>query len=206
MGGALNHWRRSDADQLKALLRARYQAAAELVEGVVLDYACGYGLGATMLADSDRVTWVRGMDLDLEAIHEGRKHIAGTRVSLAVGDIEAAPMPAADWLVCCETLEHLHDPWRFLAKAQAKMRRGIVVSIPIEPTVGRGNREHRHDFTEAQLTSRFAPPAQPEGAWARAATHYLEEKARPAPGDLVERVLMRYLVVGFRRTDSGGPR
>ena len=43
-------------------------------------------------------------------------------ITLAVGDIEVVSFPRADWLVCCETLEHLADPWRFVTRARAFVR------------------------------------------------------------------------------------
>jgi capsular exopolysaccharide synthesis family protein len=163
--GNLNHWLTSETNELHRLLVERYTLAAQLVSGVVLDWACNHGYGTSMLL-TDRVTRILGMDLDPRGIDYARQRVRDPRVTFALGDMERAKVPAADWLVCCETLEHLVKPLAFLRRAlqtaiddpdQVEKLFGLPVyaSIPhskMQQTLVNGGR----DPTRLPLLSRIA--------------------------------------------------
>jgi trans-aconitate methyltransferase len=187
MAGSLNHWLTPDGSPLKELLLRRYRFAAGFVSGHVLDWACGYGLGTSLLVNIPGVTSIHAMDVDPDAWNYARKRVQDSRIMWALGDMDEFPMCPADWLVSCETLEHLCDPFDFLARAKQQMRQGIVLSVPIWPTVGKGNKDHRHDFTVADIEWTFR-------MWRRLDAQILDEH-RPRDGKLA----MQYLLTAYAK-------
>lgn len=159
MAGAINHWSTTMRDELRQLLIQRYTVALDHVSGFVYDAGCGYGVGSALLAAVARR--VHGMDLDPDAISTAAVQCEDlSNVSFAVGNIETMPVPACDWVICTEVLEHLVNPAEFVECCKIKLqrsteeKRGMVVSVPIRPTVG-NNPHHRHDFTAEQLDELF---------------------------------------------------
>lgn len=164
MAGALNHWNTAQDHPLRRLLVRRYEVAAALVSGDVLDWACGFGLGSWILAPHCRR--LHGLDMDPQAIAVAATRVTYPHCTFSLGDLEQQASFSADWLVCCETLEHLHAPETFLRRAQQGVR-GLILSVPVTPTVGRGNRTHVHDFTRAQVQAFFDAPLAPGTLWRR---------------------------------------
>src|SRR4051812_20009065 len=90
---------------------ARYEWVASRLprKSRIVDFACGIGYGAKILADGGAK--VHAFDNDAEAIAYGRKFYAHRAVKLAVNDANRPPkLPAVDAAVCFETIEHLEDP------------------------------------------------------------------------------------------------
>jgi 2-polyprenyl-3-methyl-5-hydroxy-6-metoxy-1,4-benzoquinol methylase len=139
-----------DSDEQKVLHLYRYQFAKQWVKvpgGTILDAACGWGYGSTMLAEKGLVT---GFDRDARAIEFARGHYPD--VSFRVVDLETVDLPAAETAVSLETIEHLKDPRRF-ARQLAKSSR-VVLSAPIVPTK-HANKFHLQDFTRADIVELF---------------------------------------------------
>lgn len=129
----------------------RYKMAAGLLrEGdVVLDVACGVGYGAEILNGSSLVQYV-GVDRD-DVVPDGFKRLG----TFEVHDLDVwTPDFQFDVAVCFETLEHLHDPWRFVEVLKSA-RRTIVISVPTVPTKHL-NEYHLHDFTVEQIADAIA--------------------------------------------------
>ena len=124
-----NHWETPEDHPLKVLLRKRYELACQVVSGLVVDAACGYGVGSAMLAGPADV--VVGLDMDREAINEAMSRLPGQ--CFAVKDLSKEDLPGCDWLVTLETIEHLCEPKRFIHRAKMSAM-GIVLSTPIIPT------------------------------------------------------------------------
>jgi 2-polyprenyl-3-methyl-5-hydroxy-6-metoxy-1,4-benzoquinol methylase len=108
----------------------RYNTAASLVSGKVIDAACGYGNGAVILAK--KCDKVLAYDIDEEAISEAKKQCKEQNVLYICEDIDAKEWtpPKCDWLVTLETIEHIPHPVRFIQKALSVTRKGIVISSP----------------------------------------------------------------------------
>jgi len=132
---------------------ARYEWAALKLKqpGKVIDVACGVGYGTFVLASCGY--WVRGLDLDREALEYARKHYAHHRAEYRqFNAAKPVKLDTADAAVCFETIEHLEDP-RPLLKALRQAAPVLLASVPNElvfPHRGRVKFHHRH-YTPGQF-------------------------------------------------------
>lgn len=131
---------------------ARYEFAAKVLQpgSRVIDFACGVGYGAAILAGAGHR--VRGFDIDAGAIAYGQEHYGREGVELATGNGNVpGDLGEADAAVCFETIEHLEDP-RPLLRALREAAPVLIASVPNEdkiPYVGQAF-HHRH-YTPAQF-------------------------------------------------------
>lgn len=108
----------------------RYERAAALVEGSVLDAACGVGYGTYLMCLRKKNVQAVGADIHRQTIEFARRTWKHERNRFARWDLnKVAPIKHFDWLVCFETIEHLQDPGPFL-KNMAQKCRNIVCSVP----------------------------------------------------------------------------
>lgn len=107
---------------------ARYAWASQLVRGAVLDVACGTGYGSRRLARSAHVT---GVDRDQDAVEQARSRVHG---AFLVADVPPIPIRAHafDFVVCFETVEHIHDDVEFMREIHRVLRPGgrLLLSTP----------------------------------------------------------------------------
>jgi SAM-dependent methyltransferase len=147
----INHWGEPETAPLKELLRARYRYASKYVAGLVLDCACAYGMGSQMLATTDGVERVQGYDIDDMAIttaHVKAVENGVTNVGFACCDFNTMTgLRSCDWVVSCETMEHLLDPAAFAAKIRDAAGVGAVISIPIIPRTPTGRERAKQGLT-----------------------------------------------------------
>jgi ubiquinone/menaquinone biosynthesis C-methylase UbiE len=98
----------------------------------VLEVGCGEGrLAKHLLASAPRPRRFVVSDVDTSALDGDLDPMIEAREA-SVYDL---PFEDAsfDLVVCCEVLEHLHDPARGLAEVARVARRAVVVSTPREP-------------------------------------------------------------------------
>jgi SAM-dependent methyltransferase len=152
---SINHWLSSHDDPLFRLLCQRYETAKKHVSGRVLDLACGHGRGTHILSQSDKVSFVYGADIDDDALQVARLKLQGRKAMLSKKDLDLFVPPECDWIVTTETLEHLNSPNLFLDKCRKSACQGIVLSVPIQPTVG-NNPFHKHNFTALEIDRMMA--------------------------------------------------
>ncbi len=133
---------------------ARYEFAADILDGEqwVVDFACGIGYGAAILADAGHV--VVGIDRSREAIDYGRLHYEGLGAELQCGEVDALwkmQPDSYDAAICFETIEHLADPLLALL-ALKKIAPVLIASVPNETMFPFKNYEfhHRH-YTRDQF-------------------------------------------------------
>ena len=111
---------------------ARYEFASRQIQqsSSVIDFACGVGYGARILADAG--LQATGFDIDEEAIAYAREHYACAGAVFAVinGNVPGE-LGAFDAAVCFETIEHLEDP-RPLLKALRVSSPLLIASVPNE--------------------------------------------------------------------------
>jgi hypothetical protein len=154
----LKNGERQVASELSGIRRdhvARYEYAARLlpVGSRVVDFACGVGYGAKILADAGHE--VLALDRSGEAISYAREHYGSPRIVYSVGEIDTHYLGENDAAVCFETLEHLQEPIAALRllRASAPM---LICSVPNEDVLPFQTRERRimHHFrhyTRAQF-------------------------------------------------------
>jgi SAM-dependent methyltransferase len=99
----------------------------------VHEVGCGEGILAARLRARGPI--VRGSDFSETIIAEARHRHGAAGILFDVKSIyDLAPdTDAASLVVCCEVLEHLHDPERALARLATIVRDWCILSVPREP-------------------------------------------------------------------------
>ncbi len=155
-----------DDDPQKAWHLARYKWASKFVRGKqVANAACGTGYGNAIL-QGYTMHEVHGFDRSAEAIAIGRKQGYGTLS--VVEDIEDHRLAPFDAVVSLETIEHLKEPWDWVAALDVTVQ-DLIISVPIIPTK-HANEFHLHDFTEAGVLRELA-----KAGWLVKETEYQDE-------------------------------
>jgi SAM-dependent methyltransferase len=99
----------------------------------VHEVGCGEGSLAARLRARGLI--VRGSDFSATIIAEARHRHGAAGIRFDVKSIYhlAPDVDAASLVVCCEVLEHLHDPERALARLATIARDWCILSVPREP-------------------------------------------------------------------------
>jgi 2-polyprenyl-3-methyl-5-hydroxy-6-metoxy-1,4-benzoquinol methylase len=137
------------AETLKLHLDRYAFARKHLVQGTVLDIACGVGYGTVFLAGSPGIVRVVGVDVSAEAIRYARQHYNHERVSYVCSPAhEFEPEEFFDNIVSLETIEHLDHPNEFFSQLVTILKPGgrLIASVPITPSVD-ANPHHRSNFS-----------------------------------------------------------
>jgi ubiquinone/menaquinone biosynthesis C-methylase UbiE len=120
----------------RAMMRGFLAAVTDLYRraspATVLEVGCGEGkLAHYLVRHAPRPQRFVACDLDLGAVVPGIDPL----IDLHVASVYELPFGDAsfDLVVCCEVLEHLHDPERGLAEVARVARRAAVISTPREP-------------------------------------------------------------------------
>ncbi len=113
---------------------ARYEWAAKTLpeKSLVIDFACGVGYGANIMAKAGHK--VIAVDKCEEALAYGDEHWSHENVQFATGDAETltgGSIGEFDAAVCFETVEHISDPTPLLKSLRASAKR-LLVSVPNE--------------------------------------------------------------------------
>lgn len=100
----------------------------------VLDAGCGTGYGADLLARCG-AEFVLGVEIDRASVRYARRHYGSEAVSFVVGDCESLAIEDLDFdvVVASNTLEHLHEPERFLKTVRKTLVKDGVVIIVLPP-------------------------------------------------------------------------
>lgn len=123
-------------EQIKPDHLRRYEFAAQMVSGHVIDAACGTGYGAYIMAKSPEVRAVLAIDISAEALAWGEEHFPHYKVAREQGDLEADVTPRwhANYAVSFETLEHLQHPEKLLRRLWHETDH-LIASVPNENVI-----------------------------------------------------------------------
>lgn len=132
--------------------RARYEFAAKSLKpgSRVIDFACGVGYGAKILADTGHL--VHAFDRDEEALAYASEHYAHPLVSYRMATAALPPIFGEfDAAVCFDTIEHVDDP-RPLLLAMREAAPTLIASVPNEEWFPyRGYAYHFRHYTRDQF-------------------------------------------------------
>ncbi len=141
----------------------RYQLAALISRGRVVDCASGIGYGGPILAGNKNVCSYLGIDPSADAIEYAWKKFSTAKISYLVGTLEnnACQTGSVDTFVMFETLEHTTDPQLALSQVRSKLSTGglLIGSVPskdyedlCEKVYG-PNPYHLHKFSFADIVN-----------------------------------------------------
>jgi 2-polyprenyl-3-methyl-5-hydroxy-6-metoxy-1,4-benzoquinol methylase len=130
----------------------RYEFAARHARsGRLLDMACGVGYGTRLVAERrPDITEAVGVDLSAAAIQHARARYPHPSVRFETGNaLEYGDDAGFDTVISLETVEHVSDPERLIARLASLLSPGgtLVASVPTTPSTD-VNPHHLHDFTE----------------------------------------------------------
>jgi SAM-dependent methyltransferase len=154
---------KSPADNFfQSVERYRFAVSRLGSPALVLDAACGTGLGSTLL--SGNAANVIGLDIDQGALTFAVQRYGTYRLppSFCRGDLENLPLVSnsLDALVAFEAIEHLRHPNRFVAEAHRVLSRNgiLIISTPAaEAEQFKDNPFHLSIFTIEELTALLSP-------------------------------------------------
>ncbi len=144
---------------------SRYHFAASFCrDQVVLDIACGTGFGGAILARAGARA-VLGVDMSAEALVQARH---GSAVNTGWARADGRQLPVRDGalglITSFETIEHLHEPERFLGELRRVLRTDglLVLSTPnalyTKPVAGKpANPFHVKEFSPEELHDLLRP-------------------------------------------------
>jgi 2-polyprenyl-3-methyl-5-hydroxy-6-metoxy-1,4-benzoquinol methylase len=141
----------------------RYELAADIASGFVVDCACGIGYSSEILASRVSVESYLGIDPSEDAIEYARNNFTGERISFEKGTLESnsCVSSSVDTFLMFETLEHTADPDLAIANIRRalKMNGLLIGSVPsaeyeelCEKTYG-ANSFHLQRFTREKISA-----------------------------------------------------
>lgn len=115
------HYRDTRRGTYEFRARARYKAVADRLFAMGLSdkhTVLDVGAGSCQFGQYLQELGWGGFYVPIDAVLDGT-------------DLEAwEPSSRADFVVCIEVVEHLHNPWRLIAAMMRASRRGVVLTTP----------------------------------------------------------------------------
>lgn len=140
----------------------RYELAARVARGFVVDCACGIGYGSEIIARQEQVEAYLGIDPSEDTIEYAIKNYSGGNIHFECGKLEknSCNNSSIDTFLMFETLEHTKNPNAALANIRSCLKQdGLLIgSVPsaeyevlCESTYG-PNPYHLQRFSKEQIT------------------------------------------------------
>jgi 2-polyprenyl-3-methyl-5-hydroxy-6-metoxy-1,4-benzoquinol methylase len=132
----------------------RYQTANYVSEKQVLDIACGAGYGSQILSQAGAKS-VTGVDVCSQTVDYAQKNYQSPSVTFVCADAEEFTWPESfDVVISFETIEHLHQPAKFLDRLHNLLVPGgyLLLSVPLGET-SHFDPYHLHAFSEDEIFS-----------------------------------------------------
>jgi 2-polyprenyl-3-methyl-5-hydroxy-6-metoxy-1,4-benzoquinol methylase len=131
----------------------RYETASRYVQGKrVLDIASGAGYGSQMLGVAGARAVV-GVDISPETVEYARKNYQTSSVEFVCANAEQfESQERFDVIVSFETIEHLHNPAKFLERIHNLLIPGgdLIMSVPLGET-RHVDKYHLHAFSQQEV-------------------------------------------------------
>jgi SAM-dependent methyltransferase len=133
------------------LHRFRYYIGCGYVtpKDTVLELGCGTGYGTEML--SEVAKFVTAYDMDRMNLHTCNLKHKRKNNKFIKTNIETAKLRKADVATSFEVIEHLYEPAKFIQKVKSKIKKFIIVSVPIGETFVEGKQEVKGDSTHHSI-------------------------------------------------------
>ena len=108
------------------------------LKGIVADIGCGVGIEIDLIQHiSD---FVVGIDIDLDLLKIGKKHLHSEKVDLIAGDAYKLPFKkrSFDVIVMFDVLEHLNNPLEVLSYLSTILKEGglLILGVPSKYALG----------------------------------------------------------------------
>lgn len=131
MGYAVTAELEKDMDGRTRFHRFRYHLARGFISSsdIVLDLGCGTGYGTDIL--SGAANKVTGVDFEQSNINCCIEKHQNDNVEFVLANLEKWTIPKCDVAVSFENLEHLYNPKEFAVRLKKKVRKFIIVSVPL---------------------------------------------------------------------------
>lgn len=117
----------------------RYRfAAANILPGPTVEYACGAGYGLDILATASAADTFTGVDTDLEVLRLAARFIRTSRVRLSTSLADDTVPDRALNVISLDALQNSPDPHDFIELLIARLARNgrIILSVPSERCAG----------------------------------------------------------------------
>lgn len=131
----------------------RYGSIRRFCYGDILDFACGCGYGAYMLAQNPDVKSVTAVDNSSGAIDWAKKHFSHPNITHMLCDAREVK-GRFDTLVCLETIEHIKETNVVPEIVERCSVDNVIISFPDKKTT-HYNPHHFHDFVRQDLIDLF---------------------------------------------------
>lgn len=140
----------------------RYYFASEYIikqNATISDGACGVGYGSYILAQNSNVQKVQSLDISQDALAHAKRYFNNKKIEYLrknLEDEELDGLEKSDYFISFETIEHLPNPEKYIAKVAKNLKEDgtFIGSTPNEtvmPFIQQNFLFHTRHFTVDQL-------------------------------------------------------
>jgi len=132
----------------------RYAMIRQWCYGKVLDISSGCGYGTNLIGRNPDVEYIKGVDINKEAINWAKKYFENHKCQFEQNSIEKFN-EIYNVLVCIETVEHLKNPKIINDLCERCNIQTIFISYPSKKTT-HYNKFHYNDFNDSDIIKIFS--------------------------------------------------